>query len=85
MTPERTPRGFRLYALFDHRDYHTDLPERYSVQESSLATERKVWVGSGDRRAHLTEAEARQVRDALTEFLSEGSWWSRMFRRVPRG
>jgi hypothetical protein len=77
----RTPRGFRLYARFDHRDYHTDLPERYSVHESSLATERKVWVGGEDRKAHLNEAEARMVRDALSEFLNERPWWSRMFRR----
>lgn len=60
-----TERGFAMYAD------HPTADGSFTVQESSLATERKVWVGLGDARAHLSEAEARIVRDALTEFLVE--------------
>lgn len=70
--PQRvTERGFAVYAEFEHSDYESTAPESYTVQESSLATERKVWVGGGTCRAHLNEAEARMVRDALNEFLAE--------------
>lgn len=71
MATEYTERGFALYAGFDHADYRGDETRFFSVQESSLATERKVWIGQGDERAHLNEDEARIVRDALTEFLGE--------------
>jgi hypothetical protein len=62
-----TPRGFVMYADFRHEDHRG--PHRFTVQESSLATERRVWIGSDDDRAHLNETEARAVRVALTEFL----------------
>lgn len=60
-----------MYARFEHADYEGDPERLFTVQESSLATERKVWIGQGDERAHLNEDEARIVRDALTEFLGE--------------
>lgn len=79
-----TNRGFRSTKVPFH-DY-PGTPERvFHVQESSLAGERKVWVGaqpltipddhSGPwtlTRAHLNEDEARAVRDALTEWLEAG-------------
>jgi hypothetical protein len=67
-----TERGFGMYADFPY-DTYTNTPERvrYTVQESSAASERKVWVGSGQDRAHLNEDQARAVRDALTEFLDD--------------
>lgn len=65
-----TPRGFAIYAEFDHSDYEGDKRSLFTVQESSLATERKVWIGKDDR-AHLNEDEARIVRDALSEFLGD--------------
>lgn len=63
-----THRGFKMYAEFPHRDY-SDSPERIlTVQESSLATESKVWIGLDDNRAHLSVEEARRVAEALQEF-----------------
>jgi hypothetical protein len=76
MPQSRTTRGFAVYAEFEHMPYYpsrTDSDGLFSVQESSLATERKVWVGLGNDRAQLSETEARIVRDALNEFLKEAS------------
>jgi hypothetical protein len=72
MPQSYTPRGFAIYADFTQQDYQGSPEQAFTVQESSLATERKVWIGSGSERAHLNEAEARRVRDALTEFLGDG-------------
>lgn len=73
--PKRyTPRGFAMYEEFTFEAYQGDQsPRVFTVQESSLATERKVWIGSSmSNRAHLNVEEARKVRDALTEFLGDG-------------
>lgn len=66
-----TPRGFGIYA--EGVDLYG---ESFSVQESSLATEYALWIGQ-DRtpdgtpcRAHLSVEQARQVRDAITAWLS---------------
>jgi hypothetical protein len=66
---EHTERGFAIYArLTDTNGYEV------RVQESSSAEERKVWIFCGPIAAgptpHLNEDQARQVRDALTAFLS---------------
>jgi hypothetical protein len=66
-----TPRGFGI-TEFHYRDYDDGGQQRFSVQASSLATERKVWIGPGNERAHLNEAEACRVRDALNAFLGDG-------------
>lgn len=77
MPESYTPRGFAMYTAFDHADYHGEESGIFTVQESSLATERKVWVGQNEHRAHLSEDEARKVRDALTEFLDDWEYaWS---------
>ncbi len=56
-----------MYAEFrQERDLEC---ENFTVQESSLATERCVWIGYGDKRAHLNVEEATLVRDALNEFI----------------
>lgn len=63
-----TQRGFAMYA---------DIPTvvgNFTVQQSSLATERKVWVGLRDTRAHLSVDEARRVQQALTEFLAASDY-----------
>ena len=65
-----TNRGFGITEFY-YRDYDNTGEQHFSVQESSLATERKVWIGPGDERAHLNEDEARRVRDALSAFLGE--------------
>lgn len=67
---EQTPRGF-AYVEFQYRDYRGEPERRFSIQESSLATEHKVWVGADDQRAHLGIKEARIVRDALSEWLAQ--------------
>ena len=80
--PETTERGFR-YTEIPFRDYQGS-PERHlSIQESSLATEARLWVGfdtvmvdlnGGDdpkilERGHLDEATVRKLRDTLTAWL----------------
>lgn len=72
MPKSYTPRGFAVYDEFEYAMYEGQETQPYSIQESSLAYPRKVWVGAGlGGRAHLTEEEARKVRDALNEFLGE--------------
>lgn len=78
--PERTERGFARME-FEFSDYRGTRPRTFSVQESSLATEHKVWVGPDtlligegtgafeSTRAHLNVDEARQVRDALSAWI----------------
>ena len=63
------PRGFR-YIPF--RDYASEPEKTLSVQESSLATERKLWVGDSEgARMHLSEDVVRQLRDVLTAWLDD--------------
>lgn len=71
--PYRTERGFGMFADFVYRDYQDADESRFTVQESSLATEVKVWVGvaGSSGRAHLGVDEPRAVRDALSAFLAE--------------
>lgn len=66
-----TPRGFSMYAEFRYSPYRGEPEEIVTVQESSLATERRVWVGTTDRM-HLTEKDAAIVRDALHRFIRAG-------------
>lgn len=80
-----TERGFAITEI-PFTDYRGSTPRIFQVQESSLATERKLWVGPSDayadlgsgpmlmERAHLGEDEVRQVRDAMTEWLAQGDW-----------
>jgi hypothetical protein len=73
-----TNRGFEITEI-EVADYPGEQPRTLQVQESSLASERKVWLGQADgpghgepgRRFHLNEDEARQVRNALARFLGE--------------
>lgn len=68
-----TGRGFTIYDAFrDH--YGADI----RLQESSLATERCIWIfsnkhGFPDEPAspHLTVEQAERVRDALDQFIRE--------------
>lgn len=71
MPVRKTPRGFNMYAEFAQRNYPGANTYIYTVQESSYAGERKVWIGPDGDRSHLSESEARLVRDALSEFLGE--------------
>lgn len=60
----RTCRGFRVYAEFRSKG------REVIVQESSLATERHVWVFlEGTAAFDLNEEQARTLRDALSAFL----------------
>jgi hypothetical protein len=80
--PGRSERGFG-YMRFEYKDYRGGEPRSFSVQESSLATEQKLWVGPDEShindhgiifeapRAHLGIEEVRKVRDALTAWLEE--------------
>jgi hypothetical protein len=84
---EPTPRGFQMLS-FRHHMYGPENQRAYpamsgefSVQESSLADERKVWIGFKSdqseqldvhRRAHLNEEEAYEVAQALLRWLAQG-------------
>lgn len=74
-TPARsvTERGFTIYDAFADK-YGNDI----RVQESSLATDRCVWVFASKAghpqepaSAHLTIPQAERVRDALDAFIRE--------------
>ena len=66
-----TSRGFALWQILNSQ-YPGDEPQIVTVQESSLATQAKVWVGyEGEDRMHLTAPAARDLRDALTAWLDE--------------
>lgn len=75
---QHTSRGFQI-AEIEVADYRGEKPRTLQVQESSSASERKVWLGQKNgpahgepgRRFHLNEDQARQVRDALTRFLGD--------------
>jgi len=71
--PMVSDRGFR-YVEIPFRDYEGDPQRTFSIQESSLATERRLWVGIGDRqgRGHLSEDVVRKIRDALSAWLAAG-------------
>jgi hypothetical protein len=65
-----TPHGRAIYDEF------TDLNgSRVWVQDSSLASDRAVWVfaqrGDMDTDPHLNVEQARRVRDALDAFIRE--------------
>lgn len=64
-----TGRGFGFTEILV-ADYEGQPPRPFTVQQSSLATECKVWIGSGDTRAHMNIEEASRVRDALNAFLA---------------
>lgn len=62
----QTPRGFGYSEFVDDQGVVLD------VQESSLATERRLWIGAhGLGRSHLTETQVREIRDLLTHWLGE--------------
>lgn len=68
-----TPSGVAIYDQFKDQNGHG-----VRVQESSLATERCVWIFCEDVTGkawgitpHLTPGMARRVRDALDAFISE--------------
>lgn len=76
-TPDRTERGFRVYA-----EITDSKRSRVRVQESSAATRDCVWIFCNNAdpsyglagvvpSPHLTVDQARVVRDALNEFINE--------------
>ena len=68
-----TTRDFGLWEIPVGGDDY-DPVGTFQVQESSLATERRCWIGlKGTHRLHATVEEARRIRDALTEWLGDES------------
>lgn len=61
-----TARNFAMYADIPTEDGN------FTVQQSSLATEHRVWIGLEGDRGHLNVEEAERVRDALNEFIAAG-------------
>ena len=80
ITTDHTSRGFRIWT-FPAQDYSGEPVYTVQVQQSSLATEPKVWVGPAPQsvspraehivggRMHLSVEAATDLRDALTEWL----------------
>lgn len=64
-----TPRGFGFTEILV-ADYQGQPPRPFTIQQSSLATECKVWIGTDGHRAHMSIDEAARVRDALNAFLA---------------
>ena len=65
----RTPRGFRLGTFMDRYGISC------SIQESSLATEPALWLGTDDNgqgRMHLTRTMARELSELLAHFAEHG-------------
>ncbi len=61
-----TDRNF-LRGDFDDRN---DMP--CSIQQSSLADEEALWLGSGQQRMHLTREMARKLGNLLINFANTG-------------
>ena len=70
--PETTERGFRVYTTFHDSNGH-----RTRVQQSSAATEPKVWIFCDSpvemHPPHLTVEHAKMVRAALDRFIAEAA------------
>lgn len=65
----QTPRGFGYSEFRPHLGSGMPL----TVQESSLATARCLWIGvEGWARSHLDEDVVRDLRDLLTSWLGDG-------------
>lgn len=62
----KTPRGFQLIEFQDRYD------KLSSIQESSLASEACLWIGQGEERIHLTQAQAKKVIKILKHFVKTG-------------
>ena len=65
-----TERGFAIYTTF-----HDTYGHRVWVQESSAATEPKVWIfcDGVDTAPHLNVDQAKMVRAALDRFIAEAT------------
>lgn len=63
-----TPRGFGYseFATFDRSNAVV-----LEVQESSLATQRMLWIGTHGGRIHANEGRVRELRDLLTHWLDK--------------
>lgn len=73
MKKDVTIRGFDIWRI-ENAQYPSEPVQVLEVQESSLATEVYVWVGySGERGLHLSASAARELRDALSEWLTKVS------------
>lgn len=72
----KTPRGFTIYSQFKDSD-----GQAVSIQESSSATQRHVWIFCTTRDddglpkvclgPHLTVSQAKRVIKALQRFVEE--------------
>ncbi len=62
-----TERGFARANFVDR------YREQCSIQESSLATERCIWLGCDSNRMHLTQEMATELIPLLEHFVCTGS------------
>ena len=66
VNPTQTDRGFLRVDFVDRYD------KPCSIQESSLATERAIWLGVDGQRMHLTREHVSALLPLLQRFLETG-------------
>lgn len=66
MKLEITNRGFICYSGKDRYD------AEYSLQESSIASEACIWLGSKPNRMHLTQSMVKEMIPLLQHFVEHG-------------
>lgn len=60
----------RHFGIGHFRDRYD---KRCTIQESSLATECCIWLGTDDERMHLTQEHVMDLLPALHHFVETGS------------
>lgn len=66
LSREITGRGLILYEGLDR------YKKKFSIQESSLAEEACIWLGSEENRAHLTIEQVKEIIPILQNFVETG-------------
>lgn len=61
-----TPRLFRLVTFSDRNGRDC------SIQESSVATDERLWIGQGEHRMHLNVSDVRSLLPVLRYFVEFG-------------
>lgn len=66
LTKTKTQRGLTLYTGKDRYG------KEFSIQDSSLADEACIWLGSEESRAHLTIEQVKEIIPILQGFVEKG-------------
>lgn len=66
MEEYHTERGFKGYLLRDLND------KKFRVQESSLATQKAIWIFVDENAIHLNKETVTELISLLQKFLPDG-------------